>query len=121
MRVLWMILLTMLLSGCGYNDFQKYDEEVKADWAEVLNQYQRRYDLIPNLVEIVKGGKAMRRAIRTGRNLGDVKDPGGRELRDQVEVLSGLRQGEQVALPAGAPASPPAPNCPAPAAAKSPT
>ena len=55
MRILWMVLLTMLLSGCGYNDFQSYDEQVKADWAEVLNQYQRRFDLIPNLVNTVKG------------------------------------------------------------------
>jgi LemA protein len=44
-----------LLGGCGYNDFQVKDEEVKAGWAEVLNQYQRRFDLIPNLVNTVKG------------------------------------------------------------------
>ena len=55
MRVFWMVLLTLLLSGCGYNDFQSYDEQVKADWSEVLNQYQRRFDLIPNLVNTVKG------------------------------------------------------------------
>jgi len=44
-----------LLSGCGYNDFQRLDEEVKGGWAEVLNQYQRRSDLIPNIVATVKG------------------------------------------------------------------
>jgi len=55
MRVLLMIVMTMLLSGCGYNDFQAKDEQVKADWAEVLNQYQRRFDLVPNLVNTVKG------------------------------------------------------------------
>src|SRR5574340_1100984 len=43
------------LSGCGYNDFQRLDEQSKAAWAEVLNQYQRRADLIPNLVATVKG------------------------------------------------------------------
>ena len=43
------------LSGCGYNDFQRLDEEVKAGWSEVLNQYQRRADLIPNVVATVKG------------------------------------------------------------------
>ncbi len=43
------------LSGCGYNDFQRLDERSKAAWAEVLNQYQRRADLIPNLVSTVKG------------------------------------------------------------------
>ena len=47
--------LALLLSGCGYNDFQKLDEEVKGGWAEVLNQYQRRSDLIPNIVATVKG------------------------------------------------------------------
>ena len=55
MRALLVILVTMLLGGCGYNDFQTYDEQVKADWAEVLNQYQRRFDLVPNLVNTVKG------------------------------------------------------------------
>ncbi len=43
------------LGGCGYNDFQRLDEQVKAGWAEVLNQYQRRADLVPNLVATVKG------------------------------------------------------------------
>jgi LemA protein len=43
------------LSGCGYNDFQRQDELVKSGWAEVLNQYQRRSDLIPNIVATVKG------------------------------------------------------------------
>lgn len=46
---------TVALSGCGYNDFQRLDEEVKASWSEVLNQYQRRSDLIPNIVATVKG------------------------------------------------------------------
>ena len=50
-----MLLATLSLSGCGYNTFQTTDEQVKADWAEVLNQYQRRSDLIPNLVSTVKG------------------------------------------------------------------
>ena len=45
----------LLLSGCGYNDFQRLDEQVKAGWSEVLNQYQRRNDLIPNIVATVKG------------------------------------------------------------------
>jgi len=43
------------LSACGYNRFQVLDEEIKANWAEVLNQYQRRADLVPNLVSVVKG------------------------------------------------------------------
>ena len=55
MRILGMFMLTLLLSGCGYNTFQTNDEQIKASWAEVLNQYQRRADLIPNLVNTVKG------------------------------------------------------------------
>ena len=49
------LLLAAMLSGCGYNDFQRLDEQVKSSWAEVLNQYQRRADLVPNLVATVKG------------------------------------------------------------------
>jgi len=48
-------LLSMVLSGCGYNQFQAKDEAVKAAWGEVVNQYQRRADLVPNLVNTVKG------------------------------------------------------------------
>jgi len=49
------LILASSLTACGYNDFQRLDEEVKAGWAEVLNQYQRRADLIPNIVATVKG------------------------------------------------------------------
>jgi len=49
------VFFTMMLSGCGYNTLQSTDEQIKAAWAEVLNQYQRRADLIPNLVNTVKG------------------------------------------------------------------
>ena len=52
---LFILMLTLSLSGCGYNTFQTSDEQVKASWAEVLNQYQRRADLVPNLVNVVKG------------------------------------------------------------------
>jgi LemA protein len=48
-------LLGLLLSGCGYNDFQRLDEQTKSAWSEVLNQYQRRADLVPNIVATVKG------------------------------------------------------------------
>ncbi len=53
----WLLVLMAVLgvSGCGYNDFQRLDEQVKASWSEVLNQYQRRADLIPNIVNTVKG------------------------------------------------------------------
>ena len=49
------VLMTGGLSGCGYNDLQGLDEDTKAAWSEVVNQYQRRADLIPNLVATVKG------------------------------------------------------------------
>ena len=49
------LFAALLLTGCGYNSFQALDEQVKSDWSEVLNQYQRRSDLIPNLVNTVQG------------------------------------------------------------------
>jgi LemA protein len=49
------VVVLAQLSGCGYNTFQTQDEQIKASWAEVVNQYQRRADLIPNLVETVRG------------------------------------------------------------------
>jgi LemA protein len=49
------LLTAALLGGCGYNDFQRLDEQTKAAWSEVLNQYQRRADLVPNIVATVKG------------------------------------------------------------------
>ncbi len=66
MRVLWMVILTVLLSGCGYNTFQVTDEQIKSSWAEVLNQYQRRADLIPNLVNTVKGYAAQEQTVLLG-------------------------------------------------------
>ena len=56
----WLLILTstlalLTLTGCGYNSFQQLDEQTKAAWAEVINQYQRRADLIPNIVNTVKG------------------------------------------------------------------
>ena len=66
MRILWIALLAMLLSGCGYNTLQTTDEQIKAGWAEVLNQYQRRADLIPNLVNTVKGYAAQEQTVLLG-------------------------------------------------------
>jgi LemA protein len=55
LRVFSVLALTAILAGCGYNEIQSRDEGVKAAWAEVLSQYQRRADLIPNIVNTVKG------------------------------------------------------------------
>jgi LemA protein len=64
-KVLTALLLaaTVLLSGCGYNTLQGSDEQIKASWSEVLNQYQRRADLVPNLVNTVKGFAAQEQKV----------------------------------------------------------
>ena len=63
--VLCSLFLPLVLSGCGYNKLQVADERVKAAWAEVLNQYQRCADLVPNLVEVVKGYAAHEKDVLT--------------------------------------------------------
>ena len=68
MRKLWtafLILVLASLAGCGYNDIQRSDEQVKSAWSEVLNQYQRRNDLVPNLVNTVKGFAAQEQQVLT--------------------------------------------------------
>lgn len=66
----WLTLVAiaglLTLTGCGYNDFQTKDEQVKAAWAEVLNQYKRRADLIPNLVQTVQGYAAQEKDVLIG-------------------------------------------------------
>ena len=61
-----LVIVSLGLSGCGYNRLQSADEQIAAAWAEVLNQYQRRADLIPNLVETVKGFAAQEREVLVG-------------------------------------------------------
>jgi len=68
MKQAWRIFLLVLvlsLSGCGYNTLQTTDEQIKAAWSEVLNQYQRRADLVPNLVETVKAFAAQEKEVFT--------------------------------------------------------
>ena len=65
LRWLALGLLTSLLSACGYNEIQVKDEAVKAAWSEVVNQYQRRADLVPNLVNTVKGYAAHEQSTLT--------------------------------------------------------
>jgi LemA protein len=67
-KLLWALplLAALTLSGCGYNEFQTRDEQVKAAWSEVLNQYQRRADLIPNLVATVQGFAAQEKDVLLG-------------------------------------------------------
>ena len=59
------LIIALSLSGCGYNVLQRLDEESKAAWAEVLNQYQRRADLVPNLANVVKGYASHEREVLT--------------------------------------------------------
>jgi LemA protein len=59
------IVAVLSLSGCGYNDLQRQDEQIKSAWSEVLNQYQRRADLVPNLVATVKGYAAQEQQVLT--------------------------------------------------------
>lgn len=86
--MLALVFATVLLSqGCGYNSLQRLDEQVKGSWSEVENQYQRRFDLIPNLVEVVKGYAkheketldavvtARSKATQTNLNVGDLSNP----------------------------------------------
>ena len=63
LRGLFAVILASLLAGCGYNTIQQKDEAVKSAWAEVLSQYQRRADLVPNLVNTVKGYAAQEEKV----------------------------------------------------------
>jgi LemA protein len=72
------MVAVLSLSGCGYNDLQRQDEGVKSAWSEVLNQYQRRADLVPNLVNTVKGYAAQEATVLTEvtnarANVGSIK------------------------------------------------
>ena len=64
--ILTLMVYTLSLSGCGYNTLQTTDEQIKASWAEVLNQYKRRADLVPNLVNTVKGFAAQEKDVLLG-------------------------------------------------------
>ncbi len=69
MRKLWVVLVALValsVSSCGYNTFQTGEEQIKASWSEVLNQYQRRADLIPNLVKTVQGFAAQEKEVLLG-------------------------------------------------------
>ena len=73
-KLLLLLALASLLSGCGYNQIQQKDEAVKAGWSEVLNQYKRRADLIPNLVSTVKGYAAHEQQVFTAVTEARAKD-----------------------------------------------
>jgi len=89
MRMIWTKLLPLMLvftlSSCGYNAFQSLDEESKASWSEVLNQYQRRADLVPNLVSTVKGYASHEKEVLT--QVADARSKVG-SLQVTAEVLN---------------------------------
>ena len=87
----------LLLSGCGYNTLQSLDESIKATWSEVLNQYQRRADLIPNLVNTVKGYAAHEKQVlenvtNARAKVGSVQ--ASPELVDNPEALNRFMQAQ---------------------------
>jgi len=90
-RMLGAIAFAVGLSGCGYNQIQSFDEATKSSWSEVVNQYQRRADLIPNLVNTVKGFADQEREVLTAvtearSRVGQVTvDPGNPESLRQFE------------------------------------
>ena len=65
-KLLFLLIILSILSGCGYNTLQTTDEQIKAGWAEVVNQYQRRADLVPNLVNTVRGFAAQEERVLLG-------------------------------------------------------
>ena len=101
-KLLPALIAALSLSGCGYNDFQRLDEGVKAAWSEVLNNYQRRADLIPNLVATVQGYakqekdvltsvvEARAKATQTKIDVSQLTDPDKlKQFQDAQNQLSG--------------------------------
>lgn len=87
-RILLLLTSTLVLCSCGYNALQASDEQIKAAWAEVLNQYQRRADLVPNLVNTVKGFAAQEKDVLT-------EVTNARAQAGQVQLTPDLIENEQ--------------------------
>jgi LemA protein len=77
-------VLTFCVSGCGYSSLTRQDEEVKAAWSEVLNQYQRRADLIPNLVKAVQGYANQEQQVLIGLTVERAKAAGSMQLSPEL-------------------------------------
>ena len=86
------VFAALLLSGCGYNAMQAQDEQVKAAWSEVINQYQRRADLIPNLVNTVKGYAAQEQQVLLGVTQARAKVGSIQATPELVNDPAGVRQ-----------------------------
>ena len=96
-RALWIIAaaLALGLCGCGYNPLQRSDEQVKASWSEVLNQYQRRADLVPNLVKTVEGEATFEKSTLTQVIAARAEATSIRATPDLVNDPQGFRQFEE--------------------------
>jgi LemA protein len=97
MRAAVALILVLPLSGCGYNTLQSGDEQVKAAWSEVLNQYQRRADLVPNLVATVQGfanqeKEVLTRVTEARARVGSIQATP--ELVDNPEAFSRFQQAQ---------------------------
>lgn len=94
LRFVLLAVLAVLLSGCGYNQIQQKDEAVKAGWSEVLNQYKRRADLIPNLVSTVKGYAAHEAQVLTAVTEARAKVSQINVNADDAESLAKFQQAQ---------------------------
>jgi len=94
LRLMLLAFLAVLLSGCGYNQIQQKDEAVKAGWSEVLNQYKRRADLIPNLVSTVKGYAAHEAQVLTAVTEAHAKVSQINVNADDAESLAKFQQAQ---------------------------
>lgn len=98
LRILLLCMTTLFLSGCGYNDIQSSDEKVTASWAEVLNQYQRRADLIPNLVATVKNYASHETEVFTqvaqARSRADTASKQMQQLPEDPKALAQYQQAQ---------------------------
>ena len=94
-RISAVLLLILMLSGCGINNIPNYDEQVKATWSQVENQYQRRADLIPNLVETVKGYAAQEKSTLTAVVEARAKVGGLQATKDLLNNPEALKKFEQ--------------------------
>jgi LemA protein len=97
LRAPWLLLTlaaSALLSGCGYNSIQTLDEQTKSGWSEVLNQYQRRADLIPNLVQTVKGYAAQEEKVLVGVTEARAKATSIKVDADNPESLKQFQQAQ---------------------------
>ena len=88
----FLLFVVATLSGCGYNDFQTKDEQVKAAWAEVLNQYKRRADLIPNLVATVQGFAQQEKDVLIGVTNARAKATSVNVTADQINDPAAMRK-----------------------------